>query len=90
MALERRDGRPALLMEDPGGEVLARIIGKPRDLTPFLHVAIGLAVSLSRLHGRGLIHKDVKPSNILVDMDARRVWLIGFGIPCEGRRMLAR
>jgi hypothetical protein len=40
VALERQDGRSALLMEDPGGEVLARMVGKPWDLTPFLHVAI--------------------------------------------------
>ena len=80
VALERRDGRSVLLMEDPGGEVLARIVGKPWDLTPFLHVAIGLAVALGRLHSRGFIHKDVKPSNILVNIDTRELWLIGFGI----------
>jgi hypothetical protein len=27
-------------MENPGGEVLARMVGKPWDLTPFLHIAI--------------------------------------------------
>lgn len=80
VALEHRDGRPALLMEDPGGEVLARMVGKPWDLTPFLHVAIALAVALGRLHNRGFIHKDVKPSNILVNSDTRVVWLLGFGI----------
>lgn len=79
VALERREGRSALLMEDPGGEVLARMIGKPWELTPFLHVGVGLAVALGRLHRRGLIHKDVKPSNILVDLDSRQLWLMGFG-----------
>jgi hypothetical protein len=39
VAPERWDGRSALLIEDPGGELLARMVGKPWDLTPFLHVA---------------------------------------------------
>jgi PAS domain S-box-containing protein len=77
---EFRDGRSALLTEDPGGEVLARLIGTPWDLKPFLNVAIGLAVSLGRLHGRGFIHKDVKPSNILVKIDTFNLWLAGFGV----------
>ncbi|MDK1378677.1 MULTISPECIES: PAS domain S-box protein [unclassified Sinorhizobium] len=80
VALERRPGRSALLTEDPGGEVLARMVGKPWDLTPFLRVAIGLAAALGRLHSRGLVHKDVKPSNVLVNIDRRELWLLGFGI----------
>jgi PAS domain S-box-containing protein len=80
VALEGRDGRPALLIKDPGGEVLARMVGEPWDLTSFLHVAVGLAVSVGRLHGRSLIHRDLKPSNILVNLDTRELWLTGFGI----------
>ena len=80
LALERWDESSALLIEDPGGQVLARMVGKPWDLSLFLRVATGLAVSLDRLHGRGLIHKDVKPSNILVNIDTCDVWLTGFGI----------
>ena len=79
VALEYQEGRPTLLIEDPGGKVLAQIVGKPWDLTAFLRVAIGLAVSLGGLHTSGLIHKDVKPGNILVNL-AGGVWLTGFGI----------
>jgi predicted ATPase/signal transduction histidine kinase len=80
VALEGRDGRPTLLIEDPGGEVLARTVGEPWELTPFLHVAVGLAVSVGRLHARNLIHGDLKPSNILVNLHTRQLWLTGFGI----------
>jgi serine/threonine protein kinase len=36
-------------------------------------VAIGLAVALGRLHARGLIHKDIKPANILAHVGTGRV-----------------
>src|SRR5262245_27668833 len=80
LALVQHQGRPALLLEDPGGELLARLLGHPWEVTQFLRVAIGLAGALGQLHARGLIHKDVKPGNILVNTATGEVWLTGFGI----------
>ena len=74
------NGRLTLLSEDPGGEPLLRLLGQPWEITSFLRFAIGLAAALARLHGRGLIHKDIKPANILVNNATRAVWLTGFGI----------
>src|SRR5262245_54824415 len=54
--LVRHNGKPALLIEDHGAELLARTLGKPWDMTLCLRVAIGLAAALSRLHARGLVH----------------------------------
>ena len=79
-ALEQDEGRPTLLLEDPGGEVLARLVGKPWELSAFLNVAIGLTVSLGQLHATGLIHKNIKPANILVNRATGEVRLTGFGI----------
>lgn len=83
LALTSHEGRVALRLRDPGGDPLDRIIerhkGQPFDLTRFLRTAIGFAVALGHTHRRGLIHKDVKPANALVD-DLGRVWLTGFGI----------
>src|SRR5262249_20225762 len=52
LALVRRDGRPTLLLEDPGGEVLAGLVGQPWKAARFLRIAIGLTTALSRLHAR--------------------------------------
>jgi serine/threonine protein kinase len=46
----------------------------------FLPLAAALAASLGKLHGRGLIHKNIKPSNVIVDSATSQVWLCGFGI----------
>ncbi|HEV3444972.1 MAG TPA: serine/threonine-protein kinase PknK, partial [Gemmataceae bacterium] len=80
LRLGRQRGRPMLVLEDPGGEPLARLLGQPWEITSFLRVAIGLAAALGRLHERGLIHKDVKPAHILVNAATGAAWLIGFDI----------
>jgi PAS domain S-box-containing protein len=73
-------GRFTLLSEDPGGEPLVRLLGQPWEVDSFLRIAIGLASALARLHERSLIHKDIKPANILVNSATGAVWLTGFGI----------
>lgn len=76
-------GRTMLILKDPGGEPLDRVIHQhheqPMDLTRFLHTAIGMAAALGRAHRQGLIHRDMKPANTLVE-DSGHVWLTGFGI----------
>src|SRR5215467_8797505 len=78
--------RLALRLEDPGGDLLERLLDRPWDLAPFLRVAVGLANALSAMHRRGLLHKDVKPSNVLVDVTTGAAWLTGFGIASRLRR----
>jgi PAS domain S-box-containing protein len=80
LALVREHGRTMLLLEDPGAGPLARLLGRPMETGRFLRFAIGLSAALRQLHERGLIHKDIKPANALVDSDTGHVWLTGFGI----------
>jgi serine/threonine protein kinase len=79
LALERYRNRPALVLQDPGGSPLDRLLGQPLDVPRFLHLAIGLATALGQMHRRGFVHKDIKPANVLVDA-AGNVRLMGFGI----------
>jgi PAS domain S-box-containing protein len=83
LTLTRHEGRMMLVLMDPGGEPLDRVLergeGHPLELTLCLRIAVGLTAALGQAHRRGLIHKDIKPSNALVD-DAGNVWLTGFGI----------
>jgi PAS domain S-box-containing protein len=73
-------GRPALVTEDPGGECLVGLIGKPLAVPDFLRLAIGMAKALGGLHGHGLVHKDVKPPNLIVNPATGEAWLMGFGL----------
>jgi serine/threonine protein kinase len=75
-----------LVLEDPGGEPLARLIQGPMEMMQFLRLAVELASVLSRMHRRGLVHKDFKPSNVLVDSASGQVRLMGFGIAARLRR----
>src|SRR5271169_1434630 len=83
LALTRHEGRAILVLKDPGGDPLDLILergqGQPLDLTRALRIAIGLTTALCQVHRHGLIHKDIKPENVLVD-DADCVWLTGFGV----------
>jgi predicted ATPase/signal transduction histidine kinase/GAF domain-containing protein len=80
LALSAYQGRSALVLEDPGGEPLGRLVGRPMELGQFLRLAIGLSGALARMHQQGLIHKDIKPANALVNAATGEVWLMGFGI----------
>ncbi len=80
LALERERGSYVLVLEDTGGEPLERLLGAPMALGSFLPLAIGIAAALGKVHGRGLVHKDLKPAHILVNCADGRVRLTGFGL----------
>src|ERR1700744_1400445 len=80
LALSQCYGQKALVLEDPGGEFLHRLVQGPMEIRQFLRIAIGLSTALGQLHSRSVIHKDLKPSNVLVDAATGQAWLTGFGI----------
>jgi PAS domain S-box-containing protein len=86
IALSERDGQTALVLEDPGGITLDGLLAGPMDVAHFLEVAVGVAAALRGMHAKGLIHKDVKPANVLVNSSTGQIRLMGFGIASRLRR----
>jgi serine/threonine protein kinase len=78
MVIARHRDRMALVMEDPGGMPLDHLIGEAMELGLWLRLAVGLSPAINPLHPRGIIHKDVKPANVLVDSVAGQCRLHGF------------
>jgi serine/threonine protein kinase len=76
----RERGHVMLVVEYPGGEPLERLTRSPMAIDQFLRIAIALSAALARLHGKGLIHKNIKPANVFADPSSCRAWLTGFGI----------
>ena len=72
--------RAMLVLEDPGGEPLDLLLRAPMEVGHFLRLATGIVTALGKLHQRGLVHKDIRPANILVNCTDERVRLTGFGI----------
>jgi PAS domain S-box-containing protein len=77
--LVRDGGRTMLVFEDPGGEPLEQLLNVPMEAGRFLRLAIAISSALGRLHQRGLVHKDIKPANILLNEATGEVRLTGFG-----------
>ncbi|MFF3622061.1 serine/threonine-protein kinase [Streptomyces sp. NPDC002467] len=75
------DGRPWIVMELIEGPSLAEFVRENGPLTPRRAAEVGLAVLdvLRAAHGQGILHRDVKPSNVLIAANGRVV-LTDFGI----------
>ncbi|MCX4240621.1 trifunctional serine/threonine-protein kinase/ATP-binding protein/sensor histidine kinase [Paraliomyxa miuraensis] len=81
LSLERVGNRLVLVTEDFGGVTLREYFGaREPTLERFLQLAIGLARALAFIHERGVVHKDINPTNVLVDPRSGEVKLIDFGI----------
>ncbi|MFE0099674.1 serine/threonine-protein kinase [Streptomyces sp. NPDC059009] len=75
------DDRPWIVMELVEGKSLAEAIREDGTLTPRRAAEVGLAILdvLRSAHREGILHRDVKPSNVLIAEDGRVV-LTDFGI----------
>ncbi|MDF6044347.1 serine/threonine protein kinase [Streptomyces sp. JH14] len=75
------DDRPWIVMELIEGKSLAEVVREDGVLTPRRAAEVGLAILdvLRLAHREGILHRDVKPSNVLISEDGRVV-LTDFGI----------
>ncbi|MDC3961351.1 sensor histidine kinase [Polyangium jinanense] len=90
LSLETHEGMPALVLEDFGGQSLDHFLGAPLPIERFLDLAVRIAAAVGALHRRGIIHKDLKPQNILVNVSTGQVKLADFGLAvCPSRERQA-
>ncbi len=89
LTLETYRNSYALIMEDFGGVSLsdylkivteASQINNYLPLVEFLNIAIQLTDTLNYLYQNRVIHKDIKPTNILINPDTKQIQLIDFSI----------
>lgn len=76
------DDRPWIVMELVEGKSLAEVIREDGLLEPRRAAEVGLAILdvLRSAHREGILHRDVKPSNVLLESETERVVLTDFGI----------
>jgi hypothetical protein len=60
VALTHHNDRMMLVLEDPGGTPLDRLLGRPLEVSHCLGIAIPLAGTLRQMHERCLVHGDIK------------------------------
>lgn len=71
---------PWIVMEYIGGQSLAEVIAKgPLDELSIARIGLQVLRGLIAMHGAGIVHRDVKPANIVVADDSS-VWLVDLGI----------
>ncbi len=85
------DGNPYLVMEFLEGEALDKLIASRRELSLVqkLDYIIQALNGLSYAHSRGIVHRDIKPGNLIVLRDGN-VKIVDFGIARMGDASLTR
>jgi len=78
------EGQPFLVMPMLAGRTLQELLSEsevrpPMKVLPLLDLAIGVCKGLEAAHGRGIIHRDIKPGNIFVAQDGQPK-ILDFGL----------
>src|SRR5262245_38175606 len=76
------EGSPFLAMEFVPGETLAEKIARRESLplSEKLRFVIELCDGLAHAHRAGIVHRDVKPANVIIDNEDQSVKIVDFGI----------
>jgi predicted ATPase/signal transduction histidine kinase/tRNA A-37 threonylcarbamoyl transferase component Bud32 len=80
-SIEKYQNTLVIILEDFGAESLKQLMAdRPILVKEFLPPAIQIADSLGNIHAHNLIHKDINPSNIVVNPETKLLKIIDFGI----------
>jgi serine/threonine protein kinase len=80
--VETEHATPYLVMQYIAGDSLQARLDRngPLDVCEILRIGMQVAIGLAAAHAQGLIHRDVKPSNIMLDENVARALLTDFGL----------
>ena len=84
------DGRPFIAMEYVDGETLAEVVARRGALPPAEAAGLGMQIcaGLAAAHAAGLVHRDVKPQNLLLGSDGvLKLGDFGIAVGHEGTRL---
>ncbi|MDO9015347.1 MAG: AAA family ATPase [Myxococcales bacterium] len=90
IAFEVHEGVAQIVMESlPGMSLEDALAGRRPTLAESLPLALHIAEAVERVHAREVHHRDISPSNVLVDLSTRAACLIDFGLSSRVTRGLA-
>lgn len=81
-AVEEHEGTPFLVMEFIRGESLRdRLRHRPKlEIGDVVSIAFQIATGLAAAHSHGVIHRDIKPGNVMLEDELQRVKITDFGL----------
>ena len=86
LALLRQGESAALVLEDPGGILWSVLLQRPLSIVETVRMGAATAAALVEVHRRRLVHTNLKPDKILVELDRGAASLIGFGLAVRQAR----
>ncbi len=84
--LEEYQRTLVLILEDFGGKSLKQLLDEPGwelSLKEFLNLAIKITEILGDIHNSNVIHKDINPANIVLNLESGQVKIVDFGISTQ-------
>jgi predicted ATPase/signal transduction histidine kinase/tRNA A-37 threonylcarbamoyl transferase component Bud32 len=79
--IEKYQNTLVIIFQDIGAESLKQLMAdRPFFVKEFLPLAIQITDSLGNIHAHNLIHKDINPSNLVVNPETNQLKIIDFGI----------
>jgi len=79
--LERQQNHLALILEDFGCQPLSQFLQSNQfSSKDFLKIAISLSSTLTEIHKQSIIHNNIKPNNIFINPQTKKVKLTGFSL----------
>lgn len=80
LGLEIDRGVPYLIFEDFGGRSLDQVLSNFCEPAAFLTIAVPIVEALAQIHQHHIVHKDIKPQNILINLNTHQVKIGDFGL----------